>query len=141
MGVVSVHDPAQILDANRSLRKKMRKGKESVPISQVILQEGVPTALTYEKDGHQIAAEPTIYMVNGIPIGGFYRIHENLGPDARFENLNQPGGKLEPFETAGGHPFPLPRNMKCNQQLGPRHPYGFLARLHAIAAGLEECAP
>ena len=147
MGVFSISNTSEILEASRKLKNKMRKGKESVPISQVILQEAVPTGLVYQSSSDPsatVAGEPAIYMVNGIPIGGFIRLHESLGPGARFENLNQPGSKLEPMECPDnpGHssrPFPTLRGLNPCEQIGTRQIYGFLARLHAIAAGLEEC--
>jgi glutamate--cysteine ligase len=148
MGVFSVRSPDEILEASRKLRQKMRKGKESVPISQIIIQEAVPTALTYRVNADDpattVAGEPALYLINGIPIGGFIRLHESLGENARWENLNQPGSKLEPLECPKnpGHstrPFAKPRGANPCEQIAPRETYGFLARLHAIAAGLEEC--
>jgi len=148
MGVFSIKDPSEILDGGRWLRSKMKKGKESVPISQVIIQEAVPTALTFEKDSSQgklyVAGEPVLYLVNGVPIGGFMRIHEGLGAESGYLNLNQPGSKLEPFECPDtpGHttlPFPELRGESVCTQITSRGVYGFLARLHAISAGLEEC--
>jgi glutamate--cysteine ligase len=146
MGVIGVATGQEIIEANRNLRKKMRLGKESVPISRVIVQEAVPTALQYFDTNTQkhIAGEPVLYMVNGIPIGGFVRIHEELGPQAQHLSLNQPGSLLEPIECPDNlgkmtRPFPTVRESQICGQLGSRQIYGFLARLHAIAAGLEDC--
>ncbi len=145
MGVVSIRDPAELLDGGRRLRNKMRKGKESVPISELIIQEAVPTALVYEKAGQYVAAEPVLYMINGVPVGGFLRLHEALGANAAFENLNQPGSRLEPLDcndqSAGldPRPYPLLRGRRPCEQIGNRDLYGFLATLHAVAAGLEDC--
>jgi len=145
MGVLSIKDSSEIRDAGRKLRQKMRKGKESVPISQVIIQEAIPTALSYQSQNSQvIVGEPVVYMVNGLPIGGFIRLHENLGPDARWENLNQPGSKLESLECPDnpGHPtrpFAKIRSSNPCEQLGSTQIYGLVARLHAVAAGLEDC--
>lgn len=144
MGVLTIQDSAELLEATANMKKKMRKGKESQAISNFILQEGVPTALHYEANGKFVAAEPTLYLVNGIPIGGFLRIHEELGANARRENLNQPGSLLEAFEArnpseATRRPFPTLRGMSCADQCHMKQTYGFVARLHAVAAGLEEC--
>lgn len=147
IGVVSVKDPNDIRQGGRWLRNKMRKGKESVPISQVIVQEAVPSALVYQREDGKpettVVGEPALYLVNGRPVGGFCRLHEKLGPDARWENLNQPGSLLEPLSCdkppAAKRPFPRPRQVSPCEQLEAGSVYAFLARLHAIAAGLEEC--
>src|SRR5690606_11461204 len=47
MGVLQIRKAQEILDWDRSDKNKMRKGKESVPISDFIMQEAVPTALNY----------------------------------------------------------------------------------------------
>ena len=145
MGVVSIKDPSELLDGGRKLRNKMRKGKESVPIRELIIQEAVPTALVFEESGRHVAAEPVLYLIHGVPIGGFLRLHEDLGPNAAFENLNQPGSKLEPLDCSDrssgtpSRPYPLVRGRRACEQIAPRDTYGFLATLHAVAAGLEDC--
>ncbi len=143
MGVLAIQDSSELLEASSNMKKKMRKGKESQAISAFILQEGVPTALTYKKpSGETVAAEPTLYLVNGIPIGGFLRIHEKLGDRAAYENLNQPGSLLEAFESREApskRPFPPLRGHSPGELCSVRQTYGFIARLHAVAAGLEEC--
>lgn len=149
VGIMSVKDASEVRNASRRLRSKMRTGKESVPISDLILQEAIPSMIGYEatpgNPESKITAEPTLYLVNGIPIGGFLRIQENLGSTSEFENLNQPGGKLEPLdcsEAATGkatRPFARPRGLSACQQIEMGQIYYFLARLHATAAGLEEC--
>ena len=144
MGILSVSHAEQLIENAKQVRKKMKKGKESVPVSQVILQEGVPTVLVYEDASKNlVVAEPSLYLVNGLPIGGFLRIHEKLGANARFENLNQPGAVLEALncDLAEGsqRPFKKPRGQSPCQQIEAFDTYGFLARLHVIAAGLEDC--
>jgi glutamate--cysteine ligase len=147
LGVVSVQSASEIREKSKWIQEKFRKGKEAVPVSQLILQEGVPTALHYladpAKSGSTVVGEPVLYLVNGIPIGGFLRVQEQLGDEGRFANLNQPGSKLEALDCLGTgperRPFPRLRGLDPCDQLSNRHVYGFLARLHATAAGLEEC--
>lgn len=148
MGVVSVKSVDEIRQGGRWLRQKMRKGKDSVDISQVILQEAIPTALTFEATpgdpATTVAGEPVLYLVNGLPVGGFCRIHEKLGADARWENMNAPGSLLEPLACdkmplPKNRPFPKPRGQSPCEQIGTGQIYAFIARLHATAAGLEEC--
>jgi glutamate--cysteine ligase len=149
MGVLQIRSPQEILSWDRSDKNKMRKGKESVPISDFILQEAVPTALTYLQNpsdpASRIAGEPAVYMINGIPIGGFLRLHGKLGSDAHWKNLNQPGGQLEHLgsiaEPCSPHPFPKIRGLCPREEIEGRYLYHFLAKLHATAAGLEECPP
>jgi glutamate--cysteine ligase len=149
MGVLQIHKAEEILEWDRSDKNKMRKGKESVPISDFILQEAIPTALTYLKDpadlDSRVAGEPVLYMIDGKPIGGFLRLHEKLGPLAQWKNLNQPGGALEHLggiaEPCSPRPFPKVRNLCPREEIEGRYLYHFLARLHATAAGLEECPP
>ena len=71
MGIISVDSPDQILHLNRKQRNKLTKGKSSTPINHLILQEGVPTNHIID----ECASEEVIYNVNGISIGGFYRVH------------------------------------------------------------------
>lgn len=140
MGVVSVSDPKEILESAKNLRRKMAKGKESVPISQVILQEGIPTALAYtDAQNHLVAGEMSIYMVNGAPVGGILRSHADLGPRARIENLNSPGARFEALGSLCSIPEPFPQKLRalaCEENFNI---YRFIARLHAVAASLEEC--
>lgn len=147
MGVLSVKNPEDIRQGGRWLRNKMKKGKDSVAISQVIIQEAIPSALIYEATPgtpeSMVVGEPVLYLVNGIPVGGFCRIHEKLGADARWENLNQPGSLLRPLACGEGsvdnYLFPKPRGHTPCEQIGVHQLYSFVARLHATAAGLEEC--
>ncbi len=145
LGVMSLEHPDDILSAGSRLKNKMRKGKEFVPVTQVILQETIPTCFVYRNKAQQlIAGEPVLYMVNGLPIGGFMRIHENLGDNAAVDNLNQPGSILEPLDCTKAtqsyaRPFPTPRGKSPCSQFALKESYGFIARLHAVAAGLEDC--
>lgn len=147
LGVVSVGSGTEIREKAKWIQDRFRKGKESVAVSQLILQEGVPTALQYQADPTKpeslVVGEPVLYLVNGIPVGGFLRIQESLGQAGRWQNLNQPGSKLEALDCLGSapdrRPFPKLRGLEPCEQLSQRHVYGFLARLHATAAGLEDC--
>jgi glutamate--cysteine ligase len=149
MGVIQIRKASEIMQLDRSSKNKMRKGKEAVPISDIILQEAIPTSFHYLKDpsgpNSRVAGEPTLYMIDSIPIGGFMRIHENLGPEAQWKNLNQPHGILEPLgllsDPCSGRPFPKARDRCPREEIEGKYLYHFLAKLHATAAGLEECPP
>ncbi|NCV87665.1 MAG: hypothetical protein EBW14_17810, partial [Oxalobacteraceae bacterium] len=129
MGVMSVNDASQVKNLNRKQRNKMAVVKEGLEVSQVLLQEGVPTIEQLEGS----SAEPVVYMIDRYVVGGFYRIHAERGPD---ENLNAPGMKF----------LPLPFDESCMQPDQAIHPdaapnryyvYGVIARLALLAASLE----
>ena len=144
MGILSLRSGADLLEASRNMRKQMTKGKDSVPITQVIVQETVPSALVYQGTDGPIVGEPVLYLINGTPIGGFMRIHEKLGVDAAVENMNRPGAIFEGIDcahpaSASHRPFPQLRGITPCQSFEQRQIYHVIARLHATAAGLEEC--
>jgi glutamate--cysteine ligase len=148
MGVLSVKNVDDLKEIPRKMKNKMKVGKDSIPITRVIMQETIPTGLTYNTgtgtSSQWVSAEPVVYIVDGNPVGGFLRVHGKLGPDSMFENLNQPGGSLEPLECPNSEgnpprPFPKLRSLNTCQQLGTKQIYGFLAKLHSVAAGLEDC--
>ena len=87
MGIMTVRDPKDLADLNRRSRNKMSVIKDGQEVSEVILQEGVPT---YERINDAVA-EPVVYMIDRYVVGGFYRVHAERGID---ENLNAPGREL-----------------------------------------------
>ncbi|HMS78139.1 MAG TPA: glutamate--cysteine ligase [Burkholderiaceae bacterium] len=129
MGIMSVKDATEVQNLNRRQRNKMAVVKEGLEVSEVIIQEGVPTIETVE-DG---VAEPVVYMVDKYVVGGFYRVHAERGRD---ENLNAPGSRFVPLPfasscnlpDAGGTPECAPNRF---------YAYGVVARLALLAASLE----
>ncbi len=77
----------------------MSVAKEGQPITEVIIQEGVPT---YERMNDAVA-EPVVYMIDRYVVGGFYRVHAERGID---ENLNAPGSSFVPLAFAESHHLP-----------------------------------
>jgi len=130
MGIMTVHDAAEVASLNRKQRNKMAVVKEGLSVSEVIIQEGVPT---YEKLENGVA-EPVVYMIDRYVVGGFYRVHPDRGVD---ENLNAPGM----------HFVPLPFECSCNlpdlkaapgeSTLNRFYIYGVIGRLALLAASLE----
>lgn len=129
MGIMMVKDAQEIVNLNRKQRNKMAVVKEGLAVSDVLIQEGVPTVENVD----EAVAEPVVYMVDRYVVGGFYRIHAERGPD---ENLNAPGMKF----------VPLPFDESCMQPDQSIHPdaapnryyvYGVIARLALLAASLE----
>ncbi|MBX9963415.1 MAG: glutamate--cysteine ligase [Burkholderiales bacterium] len=129
MGVMSVKSPDDVKGLNRKQRNKMAVVKEGLEVSNVMVQEGVPTF----ENVNDAVAEPVVYMIDHFVVGGFYRVHTERGPD---ENLNAPGM----------HFVPLAFDTHCSQpdfDVSPHAPpnrfysYGVVARLALLAASLE----
>jgi glutamate--cysteine ligase len=127
MGIMTVRSPEEIFEMNKKDRNKMNVIKEGAQVSEVIIQEGIPT--TDAIDGSP--AEPMIYMIDGVPIGGMWRV--NSERDA-FNNLNAAGmrfvGMCDETETADCPELkPL---VDCHFRS-----FGIIAALAALAAARE----
>lgn len=87
MGIMTVHSGDEVIEINKKIRNKMSTIKEGVAVTEVIIQEGVPTV-----DRVQDApAEPMLYLVDGHAVGGAYRVNDQR--DA-MNNLNAAGMKF-----------------------------------------------
>jgi glutamate--cysteine ligase len=134
MGIMTVRDASEVRDLNRKQRNKMAVVKEGLQVSDVIIQEGVPT-LERVQDA---VAEPVVYMIDRYVVGGFYRVNKERGID---ENLNAPGMHFVPLEEVA--PFSGSCNLPdCKAPAGTAEPnrfysYGVLARLALAAASIE----
>ncbi|MCY0387137.1 glutamate--cysteine ligase [Robbsia sp. Bb-Pol-6] len=129
MGVMTVHDAAEVAGLNKRERNKMSIGKEGVAVHDVIVQEGVPT---FERVQDAVA-EPVVYMIDRYVVGGFYRVHHGRERD---QNLNAPGMQFVPlsFEHAA-----LPDSHAKPSLTPPNrfYLYGVVARLSLLAASIE----
>lgn len=128
MGVMVVRSVDDVMALNRKQRKSMAatKGRS---VSQVILQEGVPTAELV--DG--AVAEPVFYCVEHNVVGGFYRVHTDRGMD---ENLNAPGAHFRPFAIADSCSCPAVGD-DCDAEPNRFYASGVIARLASLAAARE----
>ena len=130
MGIMTVRDPKDLADLSRRTRNKMSIIKDGQEVSEVILQEGVPT---YERV-HDAVAEPVVYMIDRYVVGGFYRVNAERGAD---ENLNSPGASFVPLAFAESTHLPRP-GMKPGASAPNRfYMYGVIARLAMVAASYE----
>lgn len=129
MGVMTAKTPDDVIGLNRKQRNKMAVVKEGLEVSNVMVQEGVPTF----ENVNDAVAEPVVYMIDHFVVGGFYRVHTGRGPE---ENLNAPGM----------HFVPLAFDTHCSQpdfDESPHAPpnrfyaYGVVSRLALLAASLE----
>ncbi len=87
MGIMTARSGEEILEMNKKIRNDMQKIKGGTLSTEVMIQEGVPTALTL--GGH--VAEPLVYNVAGEPFGMFYRVHHSKD---QYGNLNSPHGMV-----------------------------------------------
>ena len=129
MGIMSVKSPDDVRNLNRRQRNKMAVVKEGLSVTQVLVQEGVPT---YE-NLNEAVAEPVVYMIDHFVIGGFYRVHTSRGDD---ENLNAPGMHFVPlaFDESGSF---CDCGDRPDSPVNRFYTYGVLARLAALAAAIE----
>lgn len=128
MGVLPIHNLGELDALNRDARKKMSKGKGGVAISDVVVQEGLPT----HDMVHGAHGEPVIYAVNNHIIGGFFRFHHE--GDARG-SLNKPG---QIYAHLCSTPSPeQSRDELCYHDSHLFRVYGVAARLAGLAVVAE----
>ncbi|MFO0145499.1 MAG: glutamate--cysteine ligase [Betaproteobacteria bacterium] len=130
MGIMTVKDASEVRDLNRKQRNKMAVVKEGLQVSDVIIQEGVPTRERIEEG----TAEPVVYMVDKYVVGGFYRVHRERGID---ENLNAPGAHFVQLAFAGACNLPDCRALPGTAAPNRFYSYGVVARLALAAAAIE----
>lgn len=126
MGIMTLTSPDEIFELNKKDRNKMQTIKEGVTNSEVIIQEGIPTI--DRVDGKP--AEPMVYMIDGLPAGGMYRVN---GARDATNNLNAAGmefvGMCDEAETAD---IARKSVKECDFRA-----YGLIAALAALAAPRE----
>ncbi|MCX7091325.1 MAG: glutamate--cysteine ligase [Legionellales bacterium] len=128
MGIMIVHDASEILNLNRKQRTKMATIKGNQTVHQVMVQEGV---YSLEKMTDGAVAEPVVYMIGQYVVGGFYRVHRELGIN---DNLNSPGMHFEPLAFAQACNIPKAPSIDGHHRF---YAYGVIARLAALAAARE----
>ena len=85
LGVIAIDRAAELDGMGYRIRKKMKASKGGRGVKELIIQEGIPTALS-SVEGQ--SAEPVIYMAGEKLAGGFLRSHQKKDHKA---NLNSPG--------------------------------------------------
>ena len=130
MGIMTVRDAKELADINRRTRNKMSVIKDGQEVSEVIIQEGVPT---YERINDAVA-EPVVYMIDRYVVGGFYRVHAERGVD---ENLNAPGSSFVPLAFDHSHQLPRPGEKPGASAPNRFYMYGVVGRLAMLAASYE----
>lgn len=127
MGIMTVRSGAEMLELNKKERNKMQTVKEGANVGDIILQEGVPTIDMV--DGKP--AEPMVYMVDGLPVGGMYRVNGNRDATG---NLNAAGmefvGMCDEDEAKDSEHRPI---KECDFR-----GYGLVAAVAALASARED---
>ncbi len=134
MGVMPIHDPAQLQSLNRKQRNSMSTRKGGLTVNHVIIQEGIPTFETIGPS--QNVAEPVVYMLGQQVIGGFYRVHQERN---MYENLNSPGMHFEKLSFASCCNNPDAR-LSPHEVQNQFYVYSVIARLAALAISYEKSA-
>jgi glutamate--cysteine ligase len=130
LGFMTVRDAKDLVEINRRTRSKVSAAKEGPDVTEVIIQEGVPT---FERVNDAVA-EPVVYMIDRYVVGGFYRIHAERGVD---ENLNAPGASFVPLAFAQSGQLPRPGDKPGASAPNRFYMYGVIGRLAMLAASYE----
>ena len=130
MGIMTVRDAKELDALNRRTKNKMSVVKDGQAVTEVIIQEGVPT---HERVNDAVA-EPVVYMLDRYVVGGFYRVHADRGID---ENLNAPGSAYVPLAFAESNHLPRADAKPGVSAPNRFYMYGVIARLAMLAASYE----
>jgi len=131
MAVMTVRNTDELRTLNRKQRTSMAKSKGGIPVTRVIVQEGIYTFETFGSESN--VAEPVVYLWGKHVIGGFYRIHQARGRD---ENLNTPGMHFESLPFAWNC-CSWPKEDAVHPYQKHLATYGIIARLSMLAAARE----
>ncbi len=128
MGIMTVESSEELMEINKKTRNKMNVIKEGTQNTEVIIQEGIPTIDVVENS----PAEIMMYLVDGIPVGGAYRVNDERD---KLSNLNAPGmrfvGMCDEGEC-GEHAKEKIKIPNCNFCV-----FGLVSTLATLAAGNE----
>lgn len=117
MGVMTARSGDELAEVNKKVRNKMTVGKGGIVNSEVIIQEGVPTANLVDS----YPAEPMIYLVNGSPVSCILRYNTKQDKE---NNLNSSGMAFKQMEEGNNG-----ENV-CDT-------FGLVAKLASFAASWE----
>jgi glutamate--cysteine ligase len=129
-GILTLRDARELESLPERVRQHMAQPQDGVPLSEVLLQEGVAT---FERINEAVA-EPVVCMIDRYVVGGYYRIHAELGPD---ENLNAPGSSYVPLAFAEQHQLPRAGAKPGASAPNRFYMYGVIGRLAMLAAAYE----
>ena len=84
LGMTTISSSTDIEDWNYKIKKRMKAAKGGGKVTELIIQEGIASHLKQEGS----VAEPVIYLIGSLLVGGFLRTHKEKGIK---DNLNSPG--------------------------------------------------
>lgn len=122
MGIMVVNSGEDVLSMNRKERNKMDIGKNKIKFTTALIQEGVESILKYD----ELPSEVAIYLVNGMPAGGFVRANEQKGADS---NLNSRGMVFKKYCIS--------EIRENNEAQAKEAVYSIIARLATLASSYE----
>lgn len=127
MGIMTVRSGEEVFELNKKTRNKMNVIKEGTQNTEVIIQEGIPTIDRIE----DASAEPMIYLVDAVPVGGAYRINTERDTTS---NLNASGMRFVGMCDMGecGDQQGRVGVEECNFQV-----FGLIAALATLATNDE----
>jgi glutamate--cysteine ligase len=129
-GILTVRDAKELDDQERMRRGRAGLVHPGEALTEVIIQEGVPT---FERI-HDAVAEPVVMMIDRYVVGGFYRVHADRGVD---QSLCAPGSQYVPLAFAGSSQLPRPGQKPGASAPNRFYLYGVIARLAMLAAAYE----
>ena len=129
-GILTVRDAKELDDPERMRRGRAGLVHPGEALTEVIIQEGVPT---FERI-HDAVAEPVVVMIDRYVVGGFYRVHADRGVD---QSLCAPGSQYVPLAFAGSSQLPRPGEKPGVSAPNRFYLYGVIARLAMLAAAYE----
>ena len=123
LGVVTAKSGEDVINWSYKARKKMKAAKGGGGITDVIVQEGIPSIIKTEQGE---TAEPVVYMIGSQLAGGFLRVHGEKGPE---DNLNSPGSVYKKLCLS---------DLKVDHSKVPmENVYGWICRVAALAVANE----
>ena len=129
LGVISVRNVADLRSLDAQRLQAMSTARDGRPVTEVIVQEGVPTRERIEL----AVAEPVVCTIDRYVVGGFYRTHPERGPS---DNLNAPGARFLPLPFAASCSVP-DADASMEEAANRFYAYGVVARLALLAAAFE----
>lgn len=129
MGVLRIDTAEEVSHFNRKQRNRLSVGKEGVPITDVLIQEGIRTNAKH----NDATAEPVVYMVGDRVIGGFYRVNATRSDS---DNLNSQGMTFSPIPFEASCAPPL--DGQEDSPTARLYVYSVIARLAGLAAAVEQ---
>jgi len=130
MGVAHVMSGDEVMNMGRRTRNKLSSSKSGKPVTDFLIQEGLPTIQQHQKR----PLEPVVYLVDGEAIGQFFRIHDKKSDR---DSLNARGMS---FDCLCSHKLERPEgvtSIDCESPDTMRTVSGLLARVASYAASLE----